>query len=86
MPSEFVCEIVDEKMAVRLIGEPFGEWFQYPFPTKSEPNKRVILLTDHPGMDARKKAKLMRLAILRSGDSYFHRFCSNVRFASWPQI
>ena len=28
----------------------------------------------------------MRLAALRSVDSYFHRFRSNVRFASRPQI
>ena len=28
----------------------------------------------------------MRLATLRSVDSYFHRFRSNVRFASRPQI
>ncbi|WP_092062113.1 hypothetical protein [Poseidonocella pacifica] len=86
IPSEFFCQIVDEEGAVRLVGEPVGAWFQYPFPTKSEPNKRVLLLTDHPGLGAREKAKLMRLATLRSVDSYFHRFRSNVRFASRPQI
>ena len=86
IPSEFFAEILDEEVAVRLVGEPVGEWFQYPFPTKSEPNKRVLLITDHPGLEAREKAKLMRLATLRSVDSYFHRFRSNVRFASRPQI
>ena len=86
MPSDEFADILDEEVAVRLIGEPVGEWFQYPFPTKSEPNKRVLLLTDHPGLDAREKAKLLRLATLRSVDSYFHRFRSNVRFASRPQI
>lgn len=86
IPSEFFAKIVDEEVAIRLIGEPVGEWFQYPFPAKSEPNKRVLLLTDQPGLEAREKAKLMRLATLRSVDSYFHRFRSNVRFASRPQI
>lgn len=86
IPSKYFAEISDEEVAVRLIGEPVGAWFQYPFPTKSEPNKRVLLLTDHPGLDAREKAKLLRLATLRSVDSYFHRFRSNVRFASRPQV
>ena len=86
IPSEFYTEIVDEEVGVRLVGEPVGAWFQYPFPTKSEPNKRVLLLTDHPGLTALEKAKLMRLATLRSVDSYFHRFRSNIRFASRPQI
>lgn len=86
IPSEFFCQIVDEEVAVRLVGEPVGTWFQYPFPRKSEPNKRVLLLTDHPGLGAREKAKLMRLATLRSVDSSFHRFRSNVHFASRPQI
>jgi len=86
IPSEYLTEIMDEEVAVRLIGEPVGEWYQYPFPTKSEPNKRVLLLTDRPDLDAREKARLMRLATLRSVDSYFHRFRSNVRFASRPQI
>lgn len=86
IPSEYYSEIVDEEVGVRLVGEPVGAWFQYPFPSKSEPNKRVLLLTDHPGLDARNKARLMRLATLRSVDSYFHRFRSNIRFASRPQI
>ena len=82
IPPEFFCQIVDDEVAVRLVGEPVGAWFQYPFPTKSEPNKRVLLLTDHPGMGTRETAKLMRLATLRGVDSYFHRFRSNVRFAA----
>ncbi len=86
IPSEFYAEIVDEEVACRLIGEPVGAWFQYPFPTKSEPNKRVLLLTDSPDVSARSKARLMRLSTLRSVDSYFHRFRSNVRFASRPQV
>ena len=86
IPAEFYAEILDEEVAVRLIGEPVGEKFEYPLPTKSEPNKKVQILTDHPGLGALEKAKLMRLATLRSVDSYFHRFRSNVRFASRPQI
>jgi hypothetical protein len=86
MPPEVFTDLLDEEVAVRLVGEPVGDWFRYTFPTKSEPNKRVLLLTDYPGLEARDKARLMRLATLRSVDSYFHRFRSNVRFASRPQI
>ena len=86
IPSEFYADIVDEEVAIRLIGEPVGDWFQYPFPTESEPNKRVLLLTDRPGRAAREKAKLIRLATLRSVDSYFYRFRSDARFASRPMV
>ncbi|ULB08374.1 hypothetical protein ORIO_00255 [Cereibacter azotoformans] len=45
IPSEFYAKIVDAEIATRLAGTPIGGWFSDPFSTKSEPNKRVLLLT-----------------------------------------
>jgi hypothetical protein len=41
IPEEFYASIVDEEIAIRVAWEPIGGWFQSPFSTKSEPNKRV---------------------------------------------
>lgn len=86
IPEEFYADIVNEEVAIRLAWEPIGGWFRYPVSTKGEPNRRVQLLTDHLGPTDRERARLMRPATLRSVDSCFHRFRSNVRFASRPQI
>jgi hypothetical protein len=65
----------------------FGQqWFHWPYHTKSEPLKRVQLLTDDTDLDYLAKARLTRLATLRSVDSYFHRVRSNLRFAARPGI
>jgi hypothetical protein len=80
------ADLVDEEVATRIIGLDLRQAFQYPFPRKSEPNRRIRLLTDSPVHDYRQKARLLRLATLRSVDSYYHKFRSNVRFAARPSI
>ncbi len=80
------ANLVDQEVAARIAGLDLRAGFQYPFPRKSEPNRCVWLLTDSPDYDDRQRARLLRLATLRSVDSYFHKFRSNVRFASRPSI
>ncbi|WP_448327010.1 transposase [Sulfitobacter sp. M13] len=63
-----------------LLGEPFA----WPFHTKSEPHRRIRILTDRAGMAPDRRARLMRLATLRSVDAYFHKVRSNIRFAARP--
>lgn len=82
IPSEYFADIVDQEVAVAIIGKDLRTGYQYPFSSKSEPHKRVKLLTDNPDKSYRSKARLLRLATLRSVDSYFHKFRSNVRFAA----
>ncbi|MCW3784708.1 hypothetical protein [Defluviimonas salinarum] len=80
------ADLVDEEVAARIAGLDLRPGFQYPYPRKSEPNRRIWLLTDSPDHDYRRKARLLRLATLRSVDSYFHKFRSNVRFAARPAV
>ena len=80
--NEDYADLVDQEVATAIIGKDIRQGYQYPFPRKSEPNKRVKLLTDNPDKSYRSKARLLRLATLRSVDSYFHKFRSNVRFAA----
>lgn len=86
IPSEYYAGIVDDEVASRLVGQPAGDSLEYHFSTKIEHNRWVLLLTERPGLAAKRKVRLMRLATLRSVDTYFHRFRSNVRFASRPQV
>ncbi|MGR3453614.1 transposase [Pseudooceanicola sp.] len=67
-----------------LHGHLLGEPFAWPFHTKSEPHRRIRILTDRPDMAPDRRARLMRLATLRSVDSYFHKVRSNIRFAARP--
>jgi hypothetical protein len=64
--------------------EPVGAPFLWPYHTKSEPLRTIRLLTDRPEMERARRARLMRLATLRSVDSYFHKVRRNLRFASRP--
>ena len=61
-----------------------GEPFDWPFHTKSEPQRQIRLITDRASMDPARRARLMRLSTLRSVDSYFHKVRSNLRFAARP--
>ncbi|MBR9766777.1 MAG: hypothetical protein GYB53_25490 [Rhodobacteraceae bacterium] len=63
-----------------LLGAPFA----WPFHTKSEPHRRIRILTDRVDMEPDRRARLMRLATLRSVDAYFHKVRSNIRFAARP--
>ncbi|PHP27843.1 hypothetical protein CJ301_09240 [Limimaricola cinnabarinus] len=74
----------DAVIEAMMRGMPLGAPFEWPFHTKSEPSRRVRLLTDRPSMAADRRARLMRLATLRSVDAYFHKVRSNIRFAARP--
>lgn len=78
--NEILDEIIEKMLKNHICGTPF-DW---PFHTKSEPLRSIRLLTDHPTMDPRRRARLMRLSTLRSVDSYFHKVRSNLRFAARP--
>lgn len=80
------ADLVDQAVAAQLAGLDLRQGFRYPFPRKSEPNRRIWLLTDRPDLDDSQRARLMRLATLRSVDAYFHKLRSNVRFAARPAI
>ncbi|TNF13011.1 MAG: hypothetical protein EP320_10560 [Rhodobacteraceae bacterium] len=67
-----------------LKGHLLDEPFAWPFHTKSEPHRRLRILTDRPEMAPDRRARLMRLATLRSVDAYFHKVRSNIRFAARP--
>ncbi len=67
-----------------LSGHLLGEPFAWPFHTKSEPHRRIRILTDRQDMAPDRRARLMRLATLRSVDACFHKVRSNIRFAARP--
>ncbi|WP_415182422.1 hypothetical protein [Phaeovulum sp.] len=67
-----------------LQGHLINEAFAWPFHTKSEPYRRIRILTDRDSMAPDRRARLMRLATLRSVDAYFHKVRSNIRFAARP--
>lgn len=67
-----------------LRGHLLGEAFAWPFHTKSEPHRRIRILTDRPDMEPDRQARLMHLATLRSVDAHFHKVRSNIRFAARP--
>lgn len=58
--------------------------FSWPFLTKMEPPRKIRLLTDRIATAPDRRARLMRLAILRSVDAYVHKVRSNSRFAARP--
>ncbi|WP_375261262.1 hypothetical protein [Palleronia sp.] len=68
----------------RLAGHRLGTPFVWPYHTKSEPSRVVDLKTDRPELTTERCARLIRLATLRSVDSYFRKIRSNVRPASRP--
>ena len=69
----------------RLLGQnAIAAPFSWPFHTKSEPHRKIRLLTDRIAMAPDRRARLMRLATVRSVDAYFHKVRSNIRFAARP--
>lgn len=77
-------EEIDRAIVKRLAGHRIGAPFAWPYHTKSEPSRVVDLKTDRSDLSTERCARLMRLATLRSVDSYFHKIRSNVRTASRP--
>jgi transposase-like protein len=84
LPADQAIELLDAVIQLRMWHEPVGAPFLWPYHTKSEPLRTIRLLTDRPEMERARRARLMRLATLRSVDSYFHKVRRNLRFASRP--
>lgn len=84
LPEKIFNEEIDREIVKRLAGHRLGTPFAWPYHTKSEPSRVVDLKTDRPELTTERCARLMRLATLRSVDSYFHKIRSNVRPASRP--
>lgn len=84
LPSAVLNDELDREIVKRLIGHKIGKPFAWPYHTKSEPTRVVDLKTDRSQLTTERCARLMRLATLRSVDSYFHKIRSNVRPASRP--
>ena len=86
LSNEDHADLVDAEIASSIVGQSLAHGFCWPYHTKSEPDRRIKLITDRPGLSARSAARLLRLATLRSVDAYFYKFRSNVRFAARPQV
>jgi len=86
LSNEDYAQLVDFVLAWQLMGWPLDLGARFPFSRKSEPHKVVKVPTWRHGRSAKSAARLVRGATLRSVDSYFHKFRSNVRFASRPAI
>ncbi len=84
LPEKILNEEIDREIVKRLAGHRLGTPYAWPYHTKSEPSRVVDLKTDRPELSTERCARLMRLATLRSVDSYFHKIRSNVRPASRP--
>ena len=84
LPEKIFNEEVDREIVKRLAGHRIGAPFAWPYHTKSEPSRVIDLKTDRSDLSTARCARLMRLATLRSVDSYFHKIRSNVRPASRP--
>ena len=84
LPEEVLNEELDREITKRLVGHTIGTPFAWPYHTKSETSRVVDLKTDRAALSTERCARLMRLATLRSVDSYFHKTRSNVRPASRP--
>ncbi|WP_076533181.1 hypothetical protein [Roseovarius nanhaiticus] len=84
LPAFVLNEEIDKEIVKRMAGRPLGSLFAWPYHTKSEPSRVIDLKTDRPELSTERCARLMRLATLRSVDSYFHKIRSNVRPAARP--
>lgn len=84
LPEKVLNEEIDREIVKRLAGHPLGAPFAWPYHSKSEPDRVIDLRTDRAELSTDRFARLMRLATLRSVDSYFHKIRSNVRAASRP--
>lgn len=84
LPQWVLNEEIDREIVKRLAGRNLGSPFAWPYHTQSEPSRVVDLKTNRPALSTERCARLMRLATLRSVDSYFHKIRSNIRPASRP--
>lgn len=79
LPEKVLNEEIDLEMVKRLIGHSLGAQLDWPYHSKSESNRGVDLRTDRAALSTDWFARLMRLAAMRSVDSYFHKIGSKVR-------
>ncbi len=86
LSNEDYAQLVDLTLSLQAMKWPLNLGAIFPFSRKSEPNKVVKVPTWRPERSALSAARLIRRATLRSVDAYFHKFRSNVRFASRPSI
>lgn len=84
IPTKFANLIMDQEVERMIQGLPIDTPYEWPFHTKAEPHRKLRILTDRLGMAPDRRARLMRLATLRSVDQYFHKVRSNIRFAARP--
>ncbi|WP_273524681.1 hypothetical protein [Rhodosalinus sediminis] len=84
IPTQFANEIIDYEIVGQIEGAPPGCPFEWPYHTKPEPDRTLRILTDRGQIPVDRKARLMRLATLRSVDSYFHKVRSNIRATARP--
>lgn len=84
LPIEDRLNLTDAAIEQMIQGLPPGDQFEWPFHTKAEPHRKMRILTDRPNLAPDRRARLMRLATLRSVDQYFHKVRSNIRFAARP--
>lgn len=81
LPNQEFTDLVDQIIAPLLENVDLRKGFLWPFHTKSEPNRTIKVITPYADAAPESMARMLRLATLRSVDSYFHRFRSNIRFA-----
>lgn len=86
LSDEDFAALVDAAVEPEVAGADLAQGFDWPIHSKSEPGKRVQLITHSPSMSPGYAAKLLRRATLRSVDAYFHKVRSNLRFAARPQV
>ncbi len=84
--NEDYAKLVDSVLAGQIAGWPLDQGIGYPFPRKSEPSKRDRIPTFRQRRASLSSVHLLRLSTLRSVDSYFHKFRSNICFASRPSV
>lgn len=84
IPPQTKIEIQDILIEEILEDQPITMPFEWPYHTKPEPHRRIRILTDRDSMPADRRARLMRLATLRSVDAYFHKVRSNLKLAERP--
>jgi transposase-like protein len=82
LPRFVFEEEVDREITKRLVGHQLGARFPWPYHSQSEPCRIVHLRTDRAPLANERRARLMRLATLRSVDAYFHKIRSNIK-AAW---
>lgn len=86
LPEKVFNEEIDREIVKGVAGHRLGTQFLWSYHTKSESPRVVDLKTDRPELTPEQYARLMRLATLRSVDSYFHKIRNNLRSASRPVL